>query len=316
MKLFSRLAIQTIVSVIFACCLPALSYAFSSDIHFDSGKSALKIPFELHNNQIYLQIPINGSKRLWIVLDTGARTIISRSAAQKLGLKLQEQGQMQSTGESSVFKVASTKNVSFKLPGVTFTTQNVGVVAFEDLEKCLGHTADGILGLEFFGSSVVEVDYKRRHINIYDAKSYRYSGKGEAFSLEPLSNGLVTVRAEIAPANRASITGKFIVDTGFTLSLLLNSPFVERNKLLADVQGQKFTVCGFGEAKAIKDKVAALQLGSSKFDNLNTIFSQAKSGLQAADDVDGLIGGELLSQFKVIFDFSRRRIILESYSHS
>ena len=126
----------------------------------------------------------------------------------------------------------------------------------------------------------------------------------------------MTVRAEIAPTSRAIISGKLIVDTGFTLSLLLNSPFVERNKLLADGQGQNFMVCGFGEAKAIKDKVSALRLGSSKFNNLNTIFSQAKSGLNAADDVDGLLGGEILSQYKVIFDYSRGRMILESYSGS
>ncbi len=313
MNLLFRLTIQTTALVLFAGCLSAVSYASSLDIRFNSGKFALKIPFELHNNQIYLHIPINGSKPLWFILDTGARTIINRSAAQRLGLKIQEQGQIQSTGESSFFKVASTKDVSFKLPGATFTTRNVAVVAFNDLEKCLGHTADGILGLEFFNSSVVEIDYKKRLVNIFEAKSYKYSGKGEPFSLETFSSGLVAVRADIKPSGRASIEGRFMVDTGFTLSLLLNSPFVERNKLLTGVQEQNFTVCGFGEAKAIKDKVASLRLGSFKFDNLNTIFSQAKSGVNAADGIDGLIGGEILSQYKVIFDYSRGRMILESY---
>ncbi len=316
MKSFLRLVNQIIALVILAGCLSIASYASSSDIHFDSGKSALKIPFELHNNQIYLQIPINGSKPLWFILDTGARTVISRSAAQKLDLELREQGQFQSTGELISFKVASTKNVSFKLPGAALTIQNVAVVVFEDVEKCVGHTADGIFGLEFFNSSVVEIDYKKRLINVYEAKSYKYSGKGEAVSLEPLSSGLITVRADVTPSNRTSITGKFMIDTGFTLSLLLNSPFVEGNKLLAAGQGQNLTVCGFGEAKAIKDKVAALRLGSFKFDDLNTILSQAKSGVNAADDFDGLIGGEILSQFKVIFDYSRGRMILESYSQS
>jgi hypothetical protein len=107
-----------------------------------------------------------------------------------------------------------------------------------------------------------------------------------------------------------------MVNTGFTLALLLNSPFVERNKLLSGVKGQGFTVCDFGESKALKAQVAALRLGSLKFDNVITIFSQAKSGVHAAEDVDGLIGGELLSPFKVIFDYSRKRMILDSYPHS
>jgi hypothetical protein len=47
---------------------------------------------------------------------------------------------------------------------------------------------------------------------------------------------------------------------------------------------------GFGESKAIKAEAGALRLGSFKFDNLITIFSQAKNGVHAADDMDGLIG--------------------------
>ncbi len=139
MKLLFRLVIQTIVLVIFAGCIFVASYASSSDVRFVSGKSALKIPFESHNNQIYLQISINGARPSWFVLDTGARTLLSRSATQRLGLKIQEQGQIQSTGESSAFKVASTKDISFKLPGATFIAQNVAVIAFEDLEKCLNY---------------------------------------------------------------------------------------------------------------------------------------------------------------------------------
>lgn len=234
-----------------------------------------------------------------------------------LGLKLQEQGQIQSTGESVSVKVASTKDVAFRLPGVTFTLQAVTVLAFENLERCLGHTADGILGLELFSSSVVEIDYKDRLVNIYDAKSYKYSGVGEQLPLKTLSSGLVFVQASVTPSSRAPITGRFMIDTGFTMSLFLNSPFVQENKLLDNTQGQDFSNCGIGgEAKAIKDKVGALELGSFKFDNLTTIFSQARSGINAASDVEGLIGGEILSRFKVIFDYTRQRMILEPYPQS
>lgn len=314
MKSFSRLVIRIIVLVIFAGCLFVVSYASAPDIRFDSGKSALKIPFELYNNQIYLQIPVNGSKPLWLILDTAATTILSRSAMQKLGLKVQEQGEFQSKGESIKFKYALTKNVSFKLPGATFKLQKVPVTDFESVEKCVGHPADGILGLEFFGSAVVEIDYKNRFLNIFEAESYKYNGKGESVLLEPLDNGYMTARAEIMPKNRTPLTGKFMIDTGFALALLLNSPFVERSKLLTEGQGEEMTICGFGEEKSVKDKVAALRLGGFKFDELTTLFAKSKSGTTSSDDHDGLLGGEILSRYKVIFDYSRRQMILESYS--
>ena len=317
MKLFLHSVIRTVILFMFAGCLSISSYAASPDIRFSSGKSALKIPFELHNNQIYLQITVNDSKPAWFILDTGAGNIISRSLAQKLGLKLQEQGEFQAPGKSGIFKYALTKKVSFKLPGAVLTDENVAVVAFEDVEKCVGHSTDGIIGFELFNSAVVEIDYKMRLLNIFGAKSYQYSGKGEPFPIETMSNGHVTVRANFTPsAGRAPTTGKFVVDTGFALSLLLNSSFIRQNKLLADGQGQPFTVCGFGQAKAIKDKVAALWLGAYKFENATAIFSQPQSGVDEHADVDGLLGGEFLSRYKVIFDYSRGRMILEAYPQS
>lgn len=315
MRLFSRIT-RIIALVLFTGCLSVVSHASSPDvIRFASGDSALKIPFELHNNQIYLQISVNGTSSVWFVLDTGASTMISRSVAQKLNLKLKEEGDFQSK-ESRTFKFASTRSVSFKLPGANLSLDEVLVVAFEDLVKCLGRSVDGILGLEFFSDSVIEIDYKNRLISVYDAKSYKYSGKGKPFSIEQLTNGFITVRADVTPSNRAPFAGRFVVDTGFALSLLVNTHIVERNNLLADGQREVFSVCGFGESKAIKGKVASLRLGDLKFDNVTTIFSQAKGGDIAAEDIDGLLGGEILSQFKVIFDYSRKRMILESYSQS
>jgi predicted aspartyl protease len=316
MKLLSRLAILTTALVFSAGHVPDAAYASSSEVHFDSGKSARSIPFERHNNQIYLRATVNGSQPLWFILDTGARTLISRSAARSLGLKLKERGEVQSTGESVTFKIATTENVSFKLPGVVLNVQQAGVISLDEVQKCVNHPADGIIGLELFNRSVVEIDYQSGLINIFEAKSYKYSGKGEPLPLEIMDNGLVTVRADITPPGRASITGKFLIDTGLAGSLLLNSPFVERNKLLDDGRGEKFINCGFGESRAVKDKIAALRLGGFKFDNVTTIFSQASSGVNAADDVNGLIGGDILSQYKVIFDYLRKRMILEGVSRS
>jgi predicted aspartyl protease len=307
----------TLIILLFvsAGCLWAPSQAASPDIHFDSGKSALRIPFELHNNQIYLQVSVNGSEPRWYVLDTGARTFISRAVAQRVGLKVQERGEFQSK-EAMTFKYALSHGVSLKIPGANLPIDQVVVVDFDYLSKCLGRPADGILGQEFFKSAVVEIDYKNRLINAYEIKSYQYTGTGKSVSIEPLGNGQITIRAEVTTSNRPTFAGKFLVDTGFALSLSLNTHIVERHRLLAAGQNEEFTVCGFGESKAIKGKVASVQVDSFKFENATTLFSRAQRGDMAAEDIDGFIGGEILSQFKVIFDYSRKRMILEPYSQN
>ena len=76
--------------------------ALAQDVRFSSGNSALKIPFELYNNHIYLQVSVNGSKPLRFILDTGSSHIIDTKQAKALGLKLQFQGQAQGIGEGKV----------------------------------------------------------------------------------------------------------------------------------------------------------------------------------------------------------------------
>ena len=43
---------------------------------------------------------------------------------------------------------------------------------------------DGVLGHQFFTHFVVEIDYARQQINVYDRASYKYSGAGEIIPLE------------------------------------------------------------------------------------------------------------------------------------
>jgi len=59
-------------------------------VRFASGKSALKIPFELFGNLVLLQVRVNDSASLRFILDTGAdRSAIDAQQTQTLRLKPQ-----------------------------------------------------------------------------------------------------------------------------------------------------------------------------------------------------------------------------------
>jgi hypothetical protein len=185
----------------------------ASDVRFTSGRNALKIPFRLYNNHIYLRVAINGSAPLWFVLDTGARNIIASKHARALGLKLTPAGQAAGSGEKAQ-DVFITENVSFALPGVTVTRQKFGVLDFQNLEECSNELDvdaqgnmmkrqrsrqgderqpfDGVLGDELFRLFVVEIDYATQVINLYEPNNYNYNGRGEAIPLEVGSRSLVS----------------------------------------------------------------------------------------------------------------------------
>lgn len=58
-----------------------------------------------------------------------------------------------------------------------------------------------------------------------------------------------------------------------------------------------------------------LQLGSFTFKNPVAIFFLDKKGVLASPEFDGVIGGEILRRFKVVFDYSRQQLILEPNRH-
>lgn len=336
--LSSRSWTRFIVSAILTFSLGAASSAAASDVRFTSGPSALEIPFRLYNNHIYLHVAVNGAAPLWFVLDTGARNIIASKHARALGLKLTPAGQAVGSGEKTQ-DAFTTENVSFALPGVTVTGQKFAVLDFENLEECSNELDvdaqgnmmkrqrsrtgderqpfDGILGDELFRLFVVEIDYAARMMNLYEPKSYTYSGRGEAIPLEVRSR-YVFVRTPLASSKGGDATGLFMIDTGLMSALLLHRPFVEKNGLLPpDSESTPFEICGIGGGSMARmGKLESLRLGSLDVKSPVTLFSQAKYGNLISTDYDGLIGNAILRRFNVVFDHSRGRMILESPTKS
>jgi hypothetical protein len=214
------------------------------------------------------------------------------------------------------------KTVVISFPGVrlrnqAFSIQPLGFWIYD------GHAVDGMLGYDFISRFVVQIDYANRTINLFGPQGYKYPGSGEVIPLimlEDDSGGKVPlVRARIMQLGRDPIEGKFIADTGVRGALSFNSPFVEANKLLPSTQKTIQAPLGGGsmvrESKQPVGRVPHLRLGSFTFKNPVAIFFLDKKGVLASPEFDGVIGGEILRRFKVVFDYSRQQMILEPNRH-
>lgn len=160
---------------------------------------------------------------------------------------------------------------------------------------------------------MVEIDYAAQLINLYEPRSYHYGGRGEAIPLE-VRRREVFVRTPFTSSKSGTITGLFMIDTGFMSALILNRPFVEKSGLLPpDEQTTPFEVCGIGGGSRSRiGTLESLGLGSADVKAPVTIFSQAADGNLSREDFDGLIGNAILRRFNVVFDYSRSRMFLES----
>lgn len=279
---------------------------------FGQTRKPFAIPVEVSNNIVLMQVSVNNSKPLSFILDTGASgTVISESRAKELGLKLE--GQTDASTQGGSIGAAYVKDALLQLskdaelPKTTLTA-----IRLNGLDSGFGRRIDGILGYEIFNRYVVEIDYASKVVRFHEPQTFKYPGRGETIPIS-IEENTPFVRAKVATSEKQSFEGEFLINTGSTGTLYLNSAFVARNKLLRLVPNAKSITFGAllaGKSAGRIGRMNSLQFGGIVVANPVTNFSQNTEG-DDATEFGGMIGSEVLRRFKLIIDYSRKQITLE-----
>ena len=290
--------------------IPPLDNDSKQNYGFTSGTSALRIPIAEDDGHIFLQVRINDAKPVWFGLDTGAtHSLIDRRYAESLGLKAGSTQPIAGAGgseQASIFK-----GVSLKLPGANLCNQALWGLPLDTIAAANGHEMAGVLGYDLFKYFVVDIDYAAKLMNLYEPRSYQYRGAGQMIPLNIQHDGAIYVQARVHTPGGNTLEGEFVIDTGGNRTLLLARTFVEKHRLL-DLAGKTLTVGGGGVGGGIQlamGRMKSLELG--RFAILNPLAGLTKVGEIADAGKAGNIGGGFLRRFRVIFDYSRSRMILE-----
>jgi C-terminal processing protease CtpA/Prc len=105
-----------------------------------------------------------------------------------------------------------------------------------------------------------------------------------------------------------------LINTGSTGALSVNGPFNSRNKLLEHLPDTRAITYGAllaGRSSGRIGRVNRLRIGEIGIDNVIANVSQDVSGDDADAEAAGMIGSEILKRFKLIVDYSRKRVIFE-----
>ena len=277
--------------------------------------SEVTIPFELANKHVMLKVTVNNSRPLWFVLDTGDKfAIIDLDRAKELGLALR--GEISVAGAGAQLDTgAFVKDSTFSLPGFAGFSQPLTLaIHLKKLAPRFGQDFDGIIGSEFIKQFVLELDYQARVIKLHDQDKFVYSGPGESVPSHLNHMGHLTFEAEVTSIGSGPIRGEFVLDIGSSGSLTLHSPFVAEHHLPGpNVKTIKGGSAGAGgETKGQLGRVSEFKMGKFKLSNVITLFSEDKAGALASPTIQGSVGEEVLSKFKIFLDYRHDHIILET----
>lgn len=268
-----------------------------------------RIPFELNGNVLFLPVRVNGSAPLSFVLDTGAHgSLVNSTVAEALRLP---------KGRASTSHGAGGPAASTHITGVTL---DVGGARLEDLtvaatplgalENNTGRAMDGILGSNLFRRYVVEIDYETNRITLYEPAGFDAGGRGKSVPLR-FEDEHPYVRAKLTLPGQSAIEGEFVVDLGSNLPLILLPSFIEEKKLRGSLPTtlETFGRGVGGEVGLPMGRSTRLELGGFALDAPVTAFP--RSGTFGRTGKAGNIGSAVLRRFRVTFDYSRKRMILE-----
>lgn len=264
------------------------------------------IPFELIDNRVIVDVTVNG-KPYKCLLDTGANAAMSEEAAKELGLSVSDAGSGSGVGEHQVRLGRSTVN-EFKVGGEKFDGLEFLVAPFDDMPPVFGTKHfDFLFGAPLYERYVVSADYIGKKITLRDPKTFVH-GPGTVLQFTR-PNSIPVIEAKLD-----GVAGKFGVDTGARSALIVYGPFGAKNKLAEKYGAHVEGVTGWGLGGPVRSLLArakSLEMGGTGVHDIVIRLSTQKGGLTTSSAMDGLIGPDVLKQFMLTFDYSRKQMILE-----
>ena len=281
------------------------------------GRKRVEIPIEIYNNLIVVPVVLNGALPLKFILDTGVRTAIltQKTFTDILNLAYSRKYTISGPGGEQVIDAYITNNVSLELPGVTGRGHALLVLGedYLELRNYLGTDVHGILGYELFSRFIIEIDYEKKVMTLYQPKRFRKKRRYQTIPIL-IEDTKPYVTTEVILADGTKLDAKLLVDSGASHGLMLE-PTSDRRIQVPDSTVSSIIGRGLGgEIMGKIGRIESLRMGRYKIDDVianfpdpNSYFDSLKLG---ATKRNGAIGGEVLSRFTVIFNFPEQEMYL------
>jgi len=265
---------------------------------FAFGGNAAEIPAEFLSNLIFVPVDINKSQPSLFVLDsTASSSSIGPTRATDLGL-------------------SNLKDPILNFPGVDIPFVNFPTLDKQDFSQEVGRPYQGTLGADFFNRVVVEIDYARQTLRLYDPAAYKYTGKGAILPLK-FSGSAPMVKASFKLAGIKAREADFVVNTALDASVLISDRFSEVHRIFSshvktinasDPQIE-------GGATVALGRLTEFEIGRYEIRGPVAAFVHPAANSSLDNNRAGVIGGGILRRFTVIFDYAHHQLILDPNTH-
>ena len=249
------------------------------------------IPFTDNGKLVSLRVRIDRSAPRTFTLDSGASaSVIDTGTAKELHMRAN--GSRLGTGAGAgPVRFSIFKNVSLALGGARWVAPTTYGVSLNSVGTALHE--DGLVGSDLFFRYVVDVDYAKHRLSLFEPKTYRYRGVGTAIPLtiaKHVPHAPVTIKVR----GRAAQVRRLLIDSG-------SEDFVD-DAVVAMSTAPKRLIATSGLGRSIRTYA-----GPIEWAGIGPFTVRDLSGTSGGVP---LLGSGVLRNFHVTFDYSRGRMYL------
>jgi len=289
------------------------------------GADRTVVSFEAPDLRPILTIKVNGSKQtLRFVLDTGSgMSVLSEETARKIGIRpVARGGQARAVGGGGKFEIVYGYLNSLEIGEIKVTKVPVYIRHFYDETN----PVDGYLGIAAINHMVTSVDYGSMKLTLDRQRKDPVTPEGTA-APNPNATSVVPSPAINIPIRTTAsgfLSGEvlidgftkpmnFIIDTGATVTVLSErtAAMEEAQELIRPSRMRVYGAAGVAE----NVKVAMLRkiaLGSYSREDIDAAVLDLESVNETAGFLQsGILGGNFLRHYRLIFDFPHGVMRLE-----
>jgi len=292
------------------------------------GPDRTTLEFEAPDYRPIVKVRINGSREyLRFVLDTGSgMSVLSEDTARKLGIKSVARGGLaRAVGGGGRFEIVYGYLNSIEIGQIRVTNVPVYIRRFFDDHN----PVDGYLGISALGGMLTAVDYGERRLTLVRKRnnaltlgqSVEGQGKVDAQG-KPVNAAAIEARPGIDVPVRTTASGflsgeifieginkplNFIIDTGATVTVMSErlAALEEAQAFIRQGRMRVFGAAGVDEnvKMALLPKVAIGTYAREKVDA--AVLDMEPVNETAGFLQSGILGGNFLRHYRVVFDFER-----------
>jgi hypothetical protein len=301
---------------ILAASVPFVS-AFEGNDEESSSSCVHEMVYEPFAGIILVSVTVADSPPLDFILDSGATqsALTDRHLAWALGLEARDGGLARGVG-SGATRIVVAEDVCLRMDGVEvlrapLVVHDIGT----RLAAGAGREIHGFLGAELFDRYVVEIDPVDHRLLLHDPETFEYRGRGYEVPLEIVGGRPILDGEVVVEEGGKELRVRLMVDTGSSRFLTLVTK--SRRRLRPPPEQRVGGSVGVvGETMVSLASTHRLRLGPIVARGIETAWLGAHDvpAVRSIEDLNGILGNQLLGRFRTFFDYRGGRLIFEPLS--